>query len=296
MKNELVGVPLHTARIALLPCLLLLNPLMAQADAPVDAAAGTPVAAHAAAASPAPSLSVGGGVAVNPLYEGSSRYEVFPVLALKAVMPTGHWGTFTAAFPEGLCWDLPNMSAFGIALLAGYDPGRKEKIRTLGGNNSYLKGMGDLDSTALVGAEAYLNLSAGRLFVRGLQATSKRDYGGDDLGRTAYLEAGAANSLPLAANMTLDSALYGTWSDRHDMMARFGVTGQQAARTDFREYHADGGMRDVTLRTALTVQVQPHVALQGGLKLYTLTAGARNSPLTDETVGAGAFLNALYHF
>lgn len=274
-------------------------PLYAQAAAPVNGAVGATVPEVSSAAPSLhanPSFELGGGVAVNPLYEGSSRYEAFPSLALKAVMPTDHWGTFTAAFPEGLRWDLPNMSAFGVALLVGYDPGRNEKIRTLGGNNSYLKGMGDLDSTAMVGAEAYLNLSAGRLFVRGLQATSKRDYGGDDLGRTAYLEAGAANSLPLAANMTLDSALYGTWSDSHDMMARFGVTGKQAAHTDFREYHAGGGMRDVTLRTMLTVQVQPHVALQGGLKLYTLTAGARNSPLTDETVGAGVFLNALYRF
>ncbi|CAI2536091.1 MltA-interacting protein MipA [Serratia proteamaculans] len=279
--------------------LLMVAPGLVLAAAPVGEAVGTPapeVSNAAASRHAQPSFELGGGVAVNPLYEGSSRYEAFPSLALKAVMPTAHWGTFTAAFPEGLRWDLPNMSAFGVALLVGYDPGRKEKIRTLGGNNSYLKGMGDLDSTALVGAEAYLNLSAGRLFVRGLQATSKRDYGDDDLGRTAYLEAGAANSLPLAANMTLDSALYGTWSDSHDMMARFGVTGQQAARTDFREYHAGGGMRDVTLRTMLTVQVQPHVALQGGLKLYTLTAGARNSPLTDDTVGAGAFLNALYRF
>jgi outer membrane scaffolding protein for murein synthesis (MipA/OmpV family) len=80
------------------------------------------------------------------------------------------------------------------------------------------------------------------------------------------------------------------------MMARFGVTGEQAANSNFNEYHAGGGMRDVTLRTALTVQVQPHVALQGGFKLYTLTAGARHSPLTDDTMGAGAFLNALYQF
>ena len=279
--------------------ILMVQPGLALAAAPVTDAVGTsaPEVSRAAYSRHAkPSFELGGGVAVNPLYEGSSRYEAFPSLALKAVMPTDRWGTFTAAFPEGLRWDLPNMSAFGVALLVGYDPGRKEKIRTLGGNNSYLKGMGDLDSTALVGAEAYLNLSAGRLFVRGLQATSKRDYGGDDLGRTAYLEAGAANSLPLAANMTLDSALYGTWSDSHDMMARFGVTGKQATHTDFREYHAGGGMRDVTLRTMLTVQLQPHVALQGGFKLYALTAGARNSPLTDETVGAGAFLNALYRF
>lgn len=55
-------------------------------------------------------------------------------------------------------------------------------------------------------------------------------------------------------------------------------------------------MRDVTLRTGLTAQLQPHFALQGGMKLYALTAGARRSPLTDDTVGVGFYLNALYQF
>ncbi|WP_371972989.1 MipA/OmpV family protein [Lelliottia nimipressuralis] len=270
--------------------------MQAQAAAPVDEATGTPVAVHPSAAQTGPSLTVGGGLAVNPIYEGSSRYEPFPSLAAKAVLPSDNWGTFTLSFPEGLRWDLPDVSTVGLAFLLGYDPGRKEKIRYLGGNNHHLRGMGDLDSTALVGAEAYLRLPVGRLYVRGMQAASSRDYGGDDLGHTSWLEVGAASSLPLSAALTLDASLYGTWSDSHDMMARFGVTGRQAARSDFSEYHAGGGMRDVTMKTAVTWHLKPQVALQGGLKVYSLVAGARHSPLTDDTVGAGAFLNALYTF
>lgn len=269
----------------------------AEAIVPVESAAGTPVAAHPApAAASGPSLTVGAGVAVNPIYQGSSRYEPFPSLAAKAVLPSDNWGTFTLSFPEGLRWDLPDVSTVGLAFLLGYDPGRKEKIRYLGGNNHHLRGMGDLDSTALVGAEGYLRLPVGRLYVRGMQAAGSRDYGGDDLGHTTYLEAGAASSLPLSAALTLDASLYGTWGDSHDMMARFGVTGRQAARSDFSEYHAGGGMRDVTMKTAVTWHLQPQVALQGGLKVYSLVSGARHSPLTDDTVGAGAFLNALYTF
>lgn len=263
---------------------------------PVEAASGTPVPAHPAPASSGPSLTVGGGMAVNPIYEGSSRYAPFPSLMAKAVMPSDNWGTFTLAFPEGLRWDLPDVSSVGLALLLGYDPGRKEKIRYIGGSSHHLRGMGDLDSSALVGAEAYLRLPVGRLYVRGVQATSSRDYGGDDLGHTTWLEAGAAGSLPLSAALTLEASLYGTWSDSHDMMARFGVTGRQAARSDFSEYHAGGGMRDVTMKTTATWHLQPRVALQGGLKVYSLVSGARHSPLTDDTVGAGAFLNALYTF
>lgn len=269
-------------------------PLCAQAGAPVEQVVDTQAALHAADA--VPTITLGGGGDVSPLYEGSSRYEVFPSLVAKAVMPTQSWGTFTAAIPEGLRWDLPEVSPLGLALLAGYDIGRKEKIRTLGGRNNRLKGMGDLDGTAMVGAEAYLRIPTGRLFVRGWQATRSRDYGGEGLGHTAYLEAGAASSLPLSSTLTLDSALYGTWSNGDDMMARFGVTGEQSERSGFSEYHAGGGMRNVTLKTGVTVQLQPHVALQTGMKLYALTANARRSSLTDETVGAGFYLNALYQF
>ncbi|EOC9631781.1 MipA/OmpV family protein [Enterobacter ludwigii] len=268
----------------------------AGAIVPVEAASGTPVPAHPAPASAGASFTVGGGMAVNPLYEGSSRYAPFPSLMAKAVMPSDNWGTFTLAFPEGLRWDLPDVSTVGLAFLLGYDPGRKEKIRYIGGSSHHLRGMGDLDGSALVGAEAYLRLPVGRLYVRGVQATSSRDYGGDDLGHTTWLEAGAAGSLPLSAALTLEASLYGTWSDSHDMMARFGVTGRQAARSDFSEYHAGGGMRDVTMKTTATWHLQPQVALQGGLKVYSLVSGARHSPLTDDTVGAGAFLNALYTF
>ena len=243
-----------------------------------------------------PSVTVGGGLAVGPLYEGSSHYAAFPSLKLKAVMPTESWGKFTASFPEGLRWDLPGLSPFGVALLLGYDQGRKERIHTLGGRDDYLKGMGTLDSTALVGAEAYWMLPAGRLFVRGLQASQSRDYGGESLGRTAYLEAGYATAYALSSTLTLDSTVYGTWSNDKDMMARFGVTAQQAARTGFEEYHPGGGMRDVTLKLGLTWQWQPQLALEGGIKTYALVSDARNSPLTGENVGAGAYLNALYRF
>ncbi|CAI1004307.1 MULTISPECIES: MipA/OmpV family protein [Serratia] len=291
-NRAIPGVLLATSLLAgaAVPC--------AQAAAPVDTAEGEMAASQHAAAPAAPerSLSIGGGVAVLPLYEGSSRYAAFPSYALRGVLPTERWGTFTATLPEGLRWDLPIHGRVGIALLGGYDAGRKEKISTLGGNDHYLAGMGDLDSTPMIGAEVYLRLPTGRLFVRGMQSTRERRYGGDNLGHTTYLDAGVMDTRPVSQLLTINTAFYATWSDDHDMMARFGVTRQQSEHSDFREYHAGGGLRDVTLKTAATLQMSPHVALEGGFKVYALVSGARHSPLTDDTVGAGVFLNALYRF
>lgn len=55
-------------------------------------------------------------------------------------------------------------------------------------------------------------------------------------------------------------------------------------------------MRDVTLKLGLTWQWQPQLALEGGIKTYALVSDARDSPLTGDKVGAGAYLNALYQF
>ena len=48
--------------------------------------------AHADDSGSEPSVTVGGGLAVAPLYEGSSHYAAFPSLKLKAVLPTESWG------------------------------------------------------------------------------------------------------------------------------------------------------------------------------------------------------------
>jgi outer membrane scaffolding protein for murein synthesis (MipA/OmpV family) len=50
------------------------------------------------------------------------------------------------------------------------------------------------------------------------------------------------------------------------------------------------------LKLGLTWQWQPQLGLEGGIKTYALVSDARNSPLTGENVGAGAYLNALYRF
>ncbi|PIJ48612.1 hypothetical protein BL250_15495 [Erwinia sp. OLTSP20] len=245
----------------------------------------------------APSFSLGAGTLTAPVYDGASAYTTTLLPLVKAVAPTASWGTFSASFPEGLRWDLPVGDTFGVALLGNYDPGCREDIRTLSGHNDHLRGMGDLAGTGQAGLELSLNLQPYRLFVRGIQALRDREYGGRDLGHTAYLDAGVDTALPLGDDLTMTGAAFATWSDRNDMMARYGVTAEQAARSSFAEHEAGGGLRSVTVQWGLNWQWTQQVSLGGGVRLTSLTArAARNSPLVDKSTGAGLFLNALYTF
>ncbi|WP_436883358.1 MipA/OmpV family protein [Enterobacter asburiae] len=244
-----------------------------------------------------PSLSLGAGMAVAPVYEGSSAYTLTPLPLVKAVAPTQDWGTFTASFPEGLRWDLPVGDLFGVALLGSYDPGRKENIRTLSGHNHHLRGMGNLDGTTQAGVELSVNYAPYRLFVRGMQALESRRYGGEDLGHTAYADVGLGSEIPLSGSLGMSLETYATWSDRHDMMARFGVTPEQAARSGFHAHRAGGGLRGVTMQWGLDWAYSPQWSYSGGVRLMTLSSNAaRNSPLTEKTTSAALFLNGMYTF
>lgn len=255
----------------------------------------TPLAAFARGASP--SFSLGAGTMVAPVYDGSSSYTATLLPVLRAVAPTQDFGTFTAAFPEGLRWDLPVGDTLGVALLGNYDMGRKERIRTFSGHNTHLRGMGDLGGTAQAGLELSLNLEPYRLFVRGMQALRDRQYGGRDLGRTAYLDAGLGSEIPLGNDLTMDTETFVTWSDRDDMMARYGVTPAQAAHSGFHAHQVGGGLRGVTMQWGLDWQWTQQVSIGGGVRLTALSSSAaRNSPLVDKTVGGGLFMNALYTF
>ncbi|MEH4266050.1 MipA/OmpV family protein [Klebsiella aerogenes] len=211
--------------------------------------------------------------------------------------PTDDWGTFTASFPEGLRWDLPTGDLFGVALLGNYDPGRKESIRTLSGHNHHLRGMGDLGGTPMAGMDLSVNYAPYRLFVRGMQALRERHYGGEDLGRTAWLDVGVGANLPLSGSLGMSLETFASWSDRHDMMARFGVTREQAEHAQFQAHEAGGGLRGVTMRWGLDWQYSPNWRYEGGVQMTALTSKAvRNSPLTEKNVSGGLFLNALYTF
>ncbi|MDW5502042.1 MipA/OmpV family protein [Pseudomonas lundensis] len=241
------------------------------------------------------SITLTGGMAVAPLYQGASTYSAVPLYDIQAGYEGSTWGDFNIGL-GGASWQLPLSGPFGMALLAGYDGGRDEEVKTLSGSNKRLKGMGDLDGAFEAGIELSYKLDPFRAYVRGMQATKARRYGGEDLGHTGYVDLGVAALYPLTDALSLSADLSTTWANSGYQRGYFGVTQQQARQSAFEAYRPGSGFKQVMLNTTLNYQLTREIAFQGGVGIYTLLGDAANSPIVEKKVAGVAFLSASYRF
>ncbi|MFN2995829.1 MipA/OmpV family protein [Serratia plymuthica] len=242
------------------------------------------------------SLKLSGGMAVAPVYQGASSYSAVPLYDIQAGYDKSAWGDFSLGLIDGARWQLPLSGPFGIALLAGYDDGRDEEVKTLSGRNKRLKGMGDLDGTLEAGIELSYKFDPFHAFVKGMQATKARRYGDEDLGHTAYVDLGVAAVYSLSEALTLSSDLSTTWANSGYQRGYFGVTQRQAQQTSFAAYRPGSGFKQVTLNGVLNYQWTPEIAFQAGAGIYTLLGDAAKSPIVEKKVAGVAFLSASYSF
>ncbi|HGM5487201.1 MipA/OmpV family protein [Serratia marcescens] len=242
------------------------------------------------------SVSVGAGLAVAPAYQGASHYVALPLYDLEGHVKTDNWGAFTLGVIRGARWDLPVPSPFGVALLMDYDYGRKERISGLGSHDDHLRGMSDLGGSPEVGLELSYLMNPVRIYVKGMSATRERHYGGEDLGRTAYVDFGVMRDYAINDQVTLEGNVFATWANGGYQRGYFGVSPQQAARTHFAAYRPKAGMKQFTARLALNYQWSPSWSFQAGGEAYRLAGDAADSPLVDKALAGIAFMSASYRF
>lgn len=236
------------------------------------------------------SVRLGGGMA--PIYTGSSKYTVIPVIGAEAVATSEQWGTFRAD-EKGLSWLLPIDSPLNLALLVGYDEGRKEKIQTTKGKNNDLKGMGNLKAAPEFGIALIYREGPYHLYLKGMMAATKRNYGGEELGHTSRAELGGGFSFPLTEKMSGSFNVVSTWGDSKFIQGHFGVTRQQARDSQFQYYKPGSGIKDISYQAAIDYQFTPSFALQAAVGQSYLPGDAGHSPLTKSRteVVTGVALN-----
>lgn len=226
-------------------------------------------------------IRLGAGASYQPDYEGSDDYEVAPIPLLmvnyKDIVflrgPMLGANLFTLQGPrEG--------DKLQIGPLLRYQMGRDES------DNDALRGLGDIDAGAEVGA--FITYRAGP-WSTGL--TVFRDVTDAHDGLTAKASGGYMHKF--GPKLRARTELYTTWADDNYTQTFFGITAAQARRSGLRQYTAEGGIKDVGLSLDLDYSLTENWGITGRLGYKRLLGDAADSPLVDGKGSADQFSTGL---
>jgi outer membrane protein len=226
-------------------------------------------------------IRLGAGASYQPDYEGSDDYEVAPIPLVMVNYrdivflrgPTLGANLFTLQGPrEG--------DKLQIGPLLRYQMGRDE------GDNDALRGLGDIDAGAEVGA--FITYRAGP-WSTGL--TVFRDVSDAHDGLTARAAAGYMHAF--SPKLRLRSEVATTWADDNYTETFFGITAAQSTRSGLRQYTAEGGFKDVGLTLDLDYSLTQNWGITGRLGFKRLLGDAADSPLVEDKGSANQFSTGL---
>jgi MipA family protein len=231
---------------------------------------------------------VGLGVATLPTYEGSPNRRTLAGPELTLSYRSRDWGTVEFG-QRGLTWNAVEAGRFRLALVAQFDPGRKDRdTSTLNPTpgDKRLAGMGNVQAST----EAGVGLGYGPLMVVARQSLSERGR------RGAQVDMIVEIPWSLSDRFGLRFALGATWANRDYLQTYFGVTADQAQATSFSVYTPKSGCRKLDASVSAEYALAPSWKLQANVGYTRLDDDAAASPLVGRRNGASAALAMAYEF
>lgn len=231
---------------------------------------------------------IGLGVANVPTYEGSPNRRTLAGPDLTLSYRSREWGTVEFG-QRGLFWNAVEAGRFRFALVAQFDPGRKDSdpstLNPTPGDKR-LAGMGTVSSSTEVG----VGIGYGPVMLAARQSLSERGAKG--------VQADLTVEVPwsLSDRLGLRFALGATWAHREYMQTYFGVTATQAQATAFSVYTPKSGCRKVDASVGADYALAPSWTLQANVAFTRLGDDAAASPLVGRRHGASAALAVAYEF
>jgi len=249
-----------------------------------------PVQAQSVSQEPAYGFSgrIGLGVATVPTYEGSPNRRTLAGPELTLSYRSRDWGTVEFG-QRGLIWNVVESGRFRFALVAQFDPGRKDKdTSTLNPTpgDKRLAGMGNVQAST----EAGVGVGYGPVMVVARQSLSERGAKGAQVDMTVEIP------WSLSDRFSLRFALGATWASRDTMQTYFGVTAAQAQATSFSVYTPKSGCRKVDASVGAEYAIAPSWRLQANVGFSRLGDDAAASPLVGRRNGASTALAVAYVF
>lgn len=224
--------------------------------------------------------SVGAGVVIAPVFAGSGEGKVrgLPMVDISNPDSPFFLNTYKglgARFAPAPRWEA------GVALQ--YVPGRDE------GDDSHLRGLGDINDTAGIDAFASYALSEK---VK-LEGDIRQELGGSE-GWTARV--GVAGVQPLNEKTRLTGGVGATLGSDRYMQDWYGVNVTQAARSGLPAFNASAGFRDVGVKVGVIHALNDKVSLNAGAGYAVLLGDAKDSPVSRKDYVPSLMLGATYRF
>ena len=222
-------------------------------------------------------FALGAGLGAGPNFQGSDKYRVRP-----APFVFAGYGRFFIGF-GGAGVNLYRAPGWGFGAIVSPSAGRREDV------DARLAGLGDVDRTVNFGL--YGVTFTRRFLTRAVVYT---DVGGEGQGTLARLDVLARWRTEERVRFFAGPGLI--WVSRQQAQTFFGVSEQQAARTNFPEFQAGAGVNNLRLTAGANYRFAPNWNLISSLTASRLSGHAGNSPIVETRQQYGAFLSAIYLF
>ncbi|WP_175911724.1 MipA/OmpV family protein [Burkholderia sp. BCC1640] len=230
------------------------------------------------------SLSLGGGF--TPRYQGSNQYRGIVAPGFSAKFGNGFFIDSTAG--AGYRLDLPH-GAF-VSAAVSYDVGRTDENRFDLPGSDYLKGMGRIPGSVLVGVRAGLTLfDAAELSVTvdaPVTHTSRGVSGHVDLAVPVFKT--ARHEIVVTGSAHAGTGRY--------TQTFYGVTDAQSLASGFRPYSTSGGVDSATLSLAWNWDVSRHWSVRATGGFTRLLGRYGDSPIVQTRSNYYGMAGATYKF
>lgn len=223
------------------------------------------------------SLIVGAGAGYEPRYEGSDEFEATP---LPVILFT--YGDWLEINPLGVTVTPFEQGGFSVSGKVGYETGRDED------DQDRLKGLGDIDFAATVGAKATYEWKGFEIYASLDQTIS----GSESLIGTFGME----YSAPVTERLILGAGVKAVVANDKHMQSYFGVNAEQSAATGLPEYKAEAGLKRVDVSASAMYMLTEKWLVRGEAGVGILTGDAADSPIVEKKTQPSASLFVGYKF
>jgi outer membrane scaffolding protein for murein synthesis (MipA/OmpV family) len=223
-------------------------------------------------------VTLGAGAEVEPIYEGSKRYQATP----SVVLDVRYKDIAFLSDGEGIGVNLIRGQTYRAGVAVGYDLGRDHHAQ------HRLTGLGNVGVApeAKLFAEYFLLPFVYTVDIR-------KGIGGHD---GVIGDLGVYVPLPAAKDLYVFTGPSVTFADADYMQAYFGISPAQAARSQFHAFTARGGLDRAGWGITAVYKYSQHWWLEAAGAWQYMLGDAARSPIVEDRSEFAAGINLLYRF